>query len=156
MGIKLEQKDDPYWRSRNNEPIKASDFAILAGNANPALSKAVASRLGTKLAPGTVKKFADGEIRCEFDASDISGKHCYIMQPTCRPVNDSLMELITMISACRRAGALSVTVVAPYYGYARQDRGTPGKAVPITSGDVAQIIEFMGANRIISVDLHSL
>ena len=78
------------------------------------------------------------------------------MQPTCRPVNDSFMELVTMVSACRRAGALSVTVIVPYYGYARQDRGYKGKAVPITSGDVSQILEFIGANRIISVDLHSL
>ena len=103
-----------------------------------------------------MQKFADGEVRCEFDADAVAGKHCYIVQPTCRPVNDSLMELVTMISACKRAGALSVTVVSPYYGYARQDRGAKGKATPITSGDVAQILEFMGTTRIISVDLHSL
>ena len=116
----------------------------------------MATRLGTSLANGIVAKFADGEIRCDFAADDVSGKHCYIVQPTCRPVNDSLMELVTMISACRRAGAISVTVVAPYYGYARQDRSYKGRAVPITSGDVSQILEFMGASRIISVDLHSL
>lgn len=133
-----------------------NDFVVLSGNSNPDLSKKVAQRLGTSLADGNVSQFADGEVRCDFKADDISGKHCYIVQPTCRPVNDSLMELVTMISACRRAGALSVTVIAPYYGYARQDRGTKGRAVPITSGDVSQIIEFMGATRIISVDLHSL
>lgn len=114
-----------------------SDFAILAGNANPDLSNKVAARLGTSLAAGTLKSFNDGEVRCEFNAKDVSGKHCYIVQPTCRPVNDSIMELITMISACNRAGALSVTVIAPYYGYARADRGYPGIAAPITSGDVA-------------------
>jgi len=101
-------------------PISDSnDFALLTGNSNPELSKRIAERLGTSLAPGTVQKFADGEVRCEFDADAVSGKHCYLIQPTCRPVNDSLMELVTMISACRRAGALSVTVVSPYYGYAR-------------------------------------
>ena len=92
---------------------------LLTGNANPELSNKVAARLGTNLAPGIVQKFADGEVRCEFMQADVEGKHCYILQPTCRPVNDSFMELVTMISACRRAGALSVTVIAPYYGYAR-------------------------------------
>ncbi len=112
-------------------------FAILSGNSNPALAGKVASRLGARIIPGMVKKFADGEVRCEFEADDVEGRHCYIVQPTCRPVNDSLMELITMISACKRSGALSVTVIAPYYGYARQDRGSKGKATPITSGDVS-------------------
>ena len=131
-------------------------FAILSGNSNRDLANKVAARLNTELLPGMVKRFADGEVRCEFDADHVSGAHCYIVQPTCRPVNDSLMELITMISACKRSGALSVTVIAPYYGYARQDRGAKGKATPITSGDVSQIIEFIGADRIITVDLHSL
>lgn len=121
----LSQHDDPYWRSRANSQVTdktgapVTDFCVLAGNSNPELSKKVAARLGTQLAPGIVRKFADGEVRCEFDADDVAGKHCYIVQPTCRPVNDSLMELLTMISACKRAGCLSVTVVAPYYGYAR-------------------------------------
>ena len=153
-----QQAADPYKRSRANEPIDntRNDFALLTGNANPELSRKVAARLGTSLAAGKVQKFADGEVRCEFNKADVEGKHCYILQPTCRPVNDSFMELVTMISACRRAGALSVTVIAPYYGYARQDRCDKGKATPITSGDTSQILEFMGANRIISVDLHSL
>lgn len=154
----LNANEDPYWRSRLNMPISedCKDFVLLAGNSNPNLVNKVAQRLGTTLAPGIVQQFADGEVRCEFEADDVCGKHCYILQPTCRPVNDSLMELITMISACRRAGALSVTVVSPYYGYARQDRGTKGKATPVTSADVSQILEFMGASRIITVDLHSL
>ena len=155
------QASDPYWRSRQNMPIsqdpsKPSDYALLAGNSNLPLAESVAKRLGTSLAPGIMKKFADGEIRCEFKQDDVAGKHCYILQPTCRPVNDNFMELVTMVSACRRAGALSVTVLSPYYGYARQDRGQKGKATPITSGDVSQILEFMGVSRIVTVDLHSL
>ena len=86
----------------------------------------------------------------------MSGKHCYIVQPTSRPVNDNLMQLILMVSACKRSGAASVTVVVPYFGYARQDRRFKNQAVPISSADVSQILEHVGANRIISVDLHCL
>ena len=115
----MANSDDPYLRSRQGQAVEGNNFTVLAGNSNPELSRKVAARLGTNLATGTVKKFADGEVFCEFSKTSIEGKHCYIVQPTCRPVNDSLMELMTMISACKRNGALSVTVVAPYYGYAR-------------------------------------
>lgn len=83
-------------------------------------------------------------------------KHCYIVQPTCRPVNDSLMQLVLMVSACKRSGATSVTVVMPYFGYARQDRRFGNKAVPISSADVAQMLEHAGVDRIVTVDLHAL
>ena len=91
-----------------------------------------------------------------FEAKDVSRKHCYIVQPTCRPVNDNLMQLILMIAACKRSGAASVTVIVPYYGYARQDRRFGNKAVPISCADVSQMLESAGVNRIISVDLHVL
>lgn len=74
------KEDDPYWRSRRNLPVDSNnDFVVLAGNSNPELSKKVASRLGTSLAAGTVAQFADGEVRCDFKADDVSGKHCYIV-----------------------------------------------------------------------------
>ena len=98
------------------------NVALLSGNSNKPLAEAVARALGTKLIPGEMRKFADGEVNCSFNAQDVQGKDCYIMQPTCRPVNDSYMELLFMVSACRRSGAKSVTVITPYYGYARQDR----------------------------------
>jgi ribose-phosphate pyrophosphokinase len=117
------KKVDPYARSRNNEPIQDADrFVIISGNSSPELAQSIAKHLGTDLAEGKVRQFADGEINVQFAAKDVSGRDCYIVQPTQRPVNDNLMELIFMVSACRRAGARSVTVVTPYYGYARQDR----------------------------------
>jgi len=92
----------------------------------------------------------------QFKAHDVIGRDCYIVQPTQRPVNDNLMELIFMVSACKRAGARSVTVVTPYFGYARQDRRFNNQAVPVSSADVTQILEKMGVNRIITVDMHCL
>ena len=113
---------DPYTRSRRNEPLSSDDFTLLAGNSNPELAKKIAERLGTTLAEGKVKTFADGETAVSFQAKDVAGKHCYIVQPTCRPVNDNVMQLMLMVSACKRSGASSITVITPYYGYARQDR----------------------------------
>lgn len=80
-------------------------MAILSGNSHPELGKSVASKLGCSLVQGSVRKFADGEVGVTFEAKDVYGKHCFIVQPTCRPVNDALIELIFMISACKRAGA---------------------------------------------------
>ena len=128
----------------------------MAGNSNPELAQKVAIRLGTKIASGMVKKFADGEVGVSFKAADVVGKHCYIVQPTCPPVNDSLMELYFMISACKRGGAKSVTVVCPYYGYARADRKFNNDASPVSSADVARMLESVGMDRLYTVDLHSL
>lgn len=86
------------------------------------MAEQIAKHLGTKLAQGKVKRFADGEVMVQFAASDVAGRDCYIVQSTQRPVNDTLMELIFMVSACKRAGARSVNIVTPYYGYARADR----------------------------------
>lgn len=110
--------DDPYARSRTSTRLEG-DVAILSGTANKDLAASIAEKLGHKLVPGTTKKFADGEVSVAFEQKEISGRHCYIVQPTCRPVNDNYMQLVLMVSACKRAGAASVTVVTPYYGYAR-------------------------------------
>lgn len=113
---------DPYTRSRNCQPVNGGDITLLAGTSNPQLAEKIAHRLGQPLAKGTVKMFADGEVSVAFKAVDVNKKHCYIIQPTCKPVNDNLMQLIFMISACKRSGAASVTLVVPYFGYCRQDR----------------------------------
>lgn len=148
---------DPYKRSRVNQKVENSHkIALLTGNSHPRLGKSVAARLGCSTIEGSVRKFADGEIGVSFEAADVQGKHCFILQPTCRPVNDALIELVFMVSACKRAGAERVSVVAPYYGYARQDRRFGNKATPVSASDVTRIIEQMGADQIISVDLHSL
>jgi ribose-phosphate pyrophosphokinase len=102
------------------------------------LAESASAYLGTHLAPTTVKKFADGEVSVKIGQS-VSGKHCYIIQSTSPPsVNDALMELLLMISACKRAGATSVTCIIPYFGYARQDRrGRANEATPISAADVS-------------------
>ena len=97
-------------------------MALLAGTSNPELAAKISDRLGQPLVQGSVKTFADGEVAVSFKAADVSKKHCYIIQPTCKPVNDNLMQLVFMISACKRSGSASVTVIVPYFGYCRQDR----------------------------------
>ena len=150
---------DPYTRSRKNEVLEQKGehgYVLLAGNANKDLAEKVAARLGTKLAEGNVRKFADGESGVDFRANDVSNRHCFIIQPTCKPVNDNLMELFLMISACRRSGAKSVSAICPYYGYARADRKFNNVACPISAAEVSGMLEFSGVDRIVTVDLHSL
>ena len=101
-------------------------------------------------------RFADGEVSVDFKAKAFGHKHCFIIQPTCSPVNDNLMELYLMISACKRAQAKSVTVLMPYYGYARADRKFNDTANPISAANVAGMLEFIGVDKIFTVDLHSL
>lgn len=117
------------------------------------LANEVARYLGIELTPMIRKSFADGEIYVQILES-IRGCDVYIMQPTCRPVNDHLMELMIMIDACKRASARQITAVLPYYGYARADRKTAGRE-SITAKLAANLLTKAGANRIIAMDLHS-
>jgi len=126
---------------------------LLSGSANLDLSQEVARYLGVALSPMVRKRFADGELYVQIQES-IRGCDVYLLQPTCRPVNDHLMELLTMIDACRRASARQITAVIPYYGYARADRKTAGRE-SITAKLVANLITQAGANRILAMDLHS-
>jgi ribose-phosphate pyrophosphokinase len=126
----------------------------MTGNSNKPLAESVAKALGVELLAEGCWSFADGEVYARFKAKDVIGKDCYIIQSTCRPVNDSFMELIAMVSACKRAGCRSVTAIVPYYGYARCDRRFTGDAQPISAADTTQILEFMGVNRVVAVDLH--
>lgn len=125
---------------------------LFTGNANIPLAQSIASHLGLNLGKITVSKFSDGEINVMVN-ENVRGKDVYIIQPTSPPVNDNIMELLLMTSTMRRASARKITAVIPYYGYARQDRKMQAR-VPISAADVARLLEAMGVDRVISVDLH--
>ncbi len=125
---------------------------VFSGSANPALAKEIASQLGTRVADAEVKKFSDGESSVLLNES-VRGKDVFIVQPTCSPVNENVMELVLMIDAARRASARRVCAVVPYYGYGRQDR-LLGRS-PISAALVADLIEAAGAHSLVSVDFHS-
>ena len=126
---------------------------LFSGSANVELSREVARYLGIDLGPMVRKRFADGELYIQIQES-IRGCDVYLIQPTCNPVNDHLMELLIMVDACRRASARQVTAVVPYYGYARADRKTAGRE-SITAKLVANLIAKAGASRVLAIDLHS-
>jgi ribose-phosphate pyrophosphokinase len=130
-----------------------SRLRLFSGNANVPLSQEIARYLGLDLGPMIYKRFADGEIYVQIQES-IRGCDVYLIQPTCHPVNDNLMELFIMIDACRRASARQITAVIPYYGYARADRKTAGRE-SITAKLVANQITTAGADRVLAMDLHS-
>ena len=126
---------------------------IFTGNANPELAKEICDYVGIPLGDSVVSHFSDGEINVEIDES-VRGKDVYIVQPTCEPGNDNLMELLIMIDAVRRASARRITAVMPYYGYARQDRKSRGRE-PITAKLIANLITKAGARRVLTMDLHA-
>lgn len=130
-----------------------SRLRLLSGSANVLLAQEIARYLGMDLGPMVRKRFADGELYVQIQES-IRGCDVYIIQPTCRPVNDHLMELLIMIDACRRASARQITAVLPYYGYARADRKTAGRE-SISAKLIANLLTQAGANRILAMDLHS-
>ena len=130
-----------------------SNMRLLAGNANPELAKEIAEHLGIELIEAQVGHFNNGEIQVMISES-IRGKDIFIIQPTCQPVNENLMELLIMTDACKRASAHSVTAVVPYYAYARQDRKTRGRE-PISAKLVANLMHTAGMDRVVTVDLHA-
>ncbi len=132
---------------------KLGNLKLFTGNANPELAQEIAEYIGTKLGDAQVKHFSDGEISIMIDES-VRGDDVYIIQPTCTPVNDNMMELLIMIDAVRRASAKRITAVLPYYGYARQDRKSRGRE-PITAKLVANLIDKAGARRVLAMDLHA-
>jgi len=127
---------------------------VFAGNANLDLARKVASRLYLSLGKATVSSFSDGEIAVELN-ENVRGKDVFIVQPTCAPTNDNLMELVVMIDALRRASAARITAVVPYFGYARQDRRVRSARVPISAKVVADMIVNVGVDRVLTVDLHA-
>ncbi len=127
--------------------------SIFSGNANPALTQEICQALEFPLGKSKVSRFSDGETFCVIQ-ENVRGVDTYVVQPTCSPVNDNVMELLIMVDALRRASAGSITAVIPYYGYARQDRKVAPRT-PITSKLVADLIVAAGVNRIVAVDLHA-
>ena len=127
---------------------------VFSGNANPELAQKVASRLYLSLGKADVGKFSDGEIAVELN-ENVRGKDVFVLQSTCAPTNDNLMELIVMIDALRRASASRITAVVPYFGYARQDRRVRSARVPITAKVVADMMVTVGVDRVLTVDLHA-
>lgn len=130
-----------------------ADFKIFAGNSNPELAEEIASIMGKPLGRSTVSKFSDGEISVNLWET-VRGIDTYIVQSTCDPVNDNLMELLIMIDAMKRASAGRINAVIPYYGYARQDRKAKARD-PITAKLVADIVSSAGADRVVTMDLHA-
>jgi ribose-phosphate pyrophosphokinase len=132
---------------------RTAGVAIYCGSATPALAAAVAGHLGLTLGGRELTRFPDGEVRVQLEQS-VRGRDIYIIQSTCAPVNEHLMELLILIDAFHRASAGRITAIIPYYGYARQEKKTTGRE-PITAKLVANLIAEAGAHRVVAVDLHS-
>lgn len=126
---------------------------IFSGNSNPPLAASICEQLGVPLGVAKVKRFSDGEVMVEI-GENVRGRDVYVVQSTCAPTNDNLMELLIMMDALKRASADTITVVMPYYGYARQDRKAAPRT-PITSKLVADLVTTAGADRVVTVDLHA-
>lgn len=130
-----------------------NDYILVSGTANPEFAQKVAASLGKELAEVEVKRFSDGEINVNI-AESVRGKDVFIIQPTCAPANDNLMELLIIVDALKRSSAGSINAVIPYFGYARQDRKAAPR-VPISAKLVADMIETAGVERVITIDLHA-
>lgn len=131
-----------------------SRMMVFSGNANPQLAQDICNYLKLPLGKAVVDRFSDGEIMVEI-MENVRGKDVFIVQPTCAPTNDNLMELLVLIDAIRRSSSYRITTVIPYYGYARQDRRPRSARVAITAKLVADMITVAGANRVLTVDLHA-
>jgi ribose-phosphate pyrophosphokinase len=131
-----------------------TDLMVFTGNANPDLARKIVEQLGISLGEASVTQFSDGEIAVEL-LVNVRGRDVFVVQPTCAPTNDNLMELIVMVDALRRASAGRITAVVPYFGYARQDRRVRSARVPITAKVVADMMVAVGVDRVLTVDLHA-
>ncbi|MCO7224098.1 ribose-phosphate pyrophosphokinase [Pleionea sp. CnH1-48] len=131
-----------------------SDMMLFRGNATPDLAHEIAEKLDIELGEATVGRFSDGEINVEI-LENVRGKDVFIIQSTCVPTNDSVMELVVMADALRRASAGRITAVVPYFGYARQDRRVRSARVPISAKVIADMMAIVGINRVLTVDLHA-
>lgn len=132
----------------------ANNLMVFTGNANPGLANRVAKWLGVPLGRADVRKFSDGEINVELN-ENVRGQDVFIIQPTCSPTNDNLMELLLMADALHRSSANRITAVVPYFGYARQDRRVRSARVPISAKVVADMMVAAGIDRVLTIDLHA-
>ena len=146
------RRAEPYTGERL--PRSVGRMMVFSGNANPALAAEIARRLNLSLARALVGRFSDGEVLVEIIDS-VRGMDVFIVQPTCPPVNENLVELLVMLDAVRRASAARVTAVMPYFGYARQDRRPRSARVSISAKVVANMISEAGADRVLTMDLHA-
>jgi ribose-phosphate pyrophosphokinase len=131
-----------------------ADTVLFTGNANPALAQEIATNLGISLGKASVGRFSDGETTVEIQ-QNVRGREVFVLQSTCAPTNDNLMELLIMVDALKRASAQRITAVIPYFGYARQDRRPRSTRVPISARVVADLLESVGVNRVLTMDLHA-
>lgn len=129
-------------------------LTIFSGNANPALSSGIAAQLGLPLGQRKVSRFSDGEVAVEVQ-ENVRGRDVFIIQPTCPPTNDNLMELLVMTDAMRRSSAARITAIVPYFGYSRQDRRPRAVRGPISAKLVANMMEVAGVDRLLTIDLHA-
>jgi ribose-phosphate pyrophosphokinase len=134
--------------------VAKGDMMVFTGTANPKLAKKVAKHMGLELGRATVDRFSDGEVMVEL-LDNVRGKDVFVLQSTCAPANDSLMEVMVMVDALRRASAGRITAAIPYFGYARQDRRPRSARVAITAKVVANMLTSVGVNRLLTMDLHS-
>ena len=134
--------------------VAEQTIALFTGNANPALAHDIARHLTVPLGRASVGRFSDGEVNVEL-MENVRGRDVFIVQPTCPPAADNLMELLVMADACRRASAARITAVVPYFGYARQDRRPRATRAAITAKLVANMIEAAGVDRVLTIDLHA-
>lgn len=133
--------------------MRVRDWVILSGNANRPLTEKICARLGKPIGKIDIRRFSDAEIFVEV-GENVRGRDCYVVQSTCRPVNDNLMELLVIIDSLKRASAKEITAVIPYYGYARQDRKVQPRT-PISAKLVADLLTAAGATRVVTMDLHA-
>lgn len=129
-------------------------MTVFSGNANPQLARLISQHLGLPLGQATVGKFSDGEINVELH-ENVRGKDVFIIQPTCAPTNDNLMELMVMVDALKRSSADRITAVVPYFGYSRQDRRPRSARVAISAKVVANMLTIAGVDRVLTIDLHA-
>lgn len=136
------------------QPSTPHDFLVFTGNANVALAQEIASGLRTTLGAANVSRFSDGKVTVEIK-QNIRGRHVFVVQPTCAPTNENLMELLIMVDALKRASAESISAVIPYFGYARQDRRPRSTRVPISAKVVANLLQTVGVASVLTMDLHA-
>ncbi|MDP1566023.1 MAG: ribose-phosphate pyrophosphokinase, partial [Polaromonas sp.] len=130
------------------------DFMLFTGNANPGMASEIAQHLGISLGAAHVGRFSDGEVTVEIQ-QNVRARDVFVVQSTCAPTNENLMELLIMVDALKRASAERISAVIPYFGYARQDRRPRSARVPITAKVVANMLQAVGVSRVLTMDLHA-
>lgn len=140
--------------AKQQQVSNVADLMVFTGNANPELAQKIVDRLGIPMGDASVTAFSDGEIAVELN-ENVRGRDVFVVQPTCAPTNDNIMELMVMVDALRRASAGRISAVIPYFGYARQDRRVRSARVPITAKVVADMLVGAGVDRVLTVDLHA-